>query len=461
LETTAAPTVTCACTCERDKHLFCPGPKRLLALDGGGVRGAITVAFLEEIESVLARRFGRTIPLGHWFDLIGGTSTGAIIAGALAMCYTTADIKEFYFKLAPLVFRRPFWRIIGLRAKFDARSLQEQIESVVGNQKLGSKELITGFCLVSKRIDTGSAWWILANNPRAPYWHGKLGEGGHIGNKEYPLGKLVRASTAAPFYFEPEKLEIIEGEKPGWFVDGGVTPHNNPSLMLFLMTILNAYRIGWTATPDRLTIVSVGTGGHRARLIPEELGIGKTARLAVSALKALISDAQRFVLAQMQYLGECPAPWRIDSELGTLAGENPDGKRFRFLRYDVTLERAWIDALREKVGPAIFDKELGHTLTDTDIVRMRSMDDPTIIEDIYKIARFAARDQVKADHWTGEPATWCGGARPSAPARKMRWPPTAPDSAWINLSKRISVALSYLRTILLRALIRKPPGDTP
>ena len=49
-------TAGCNCTCDRDRHLFCSGPKRMLALDGGGVRGAITVAFLEQIERVLSER---------------------------------------------------------------------------------------------------------------------------------------------------------------------------------------------------------------------------------------------------------------------------------------------------------------------------------------------------------------------------------------------------------------------
>src|SRR6266700_132674 len=62
---------------ERDRHLFDPGPKRLLALDGGGVRGAITVAFLQQIERVLCKHLGKyEVHLGDWFDLIGVTSTG-------------------------------------------------------------------------------------------------------------------------------------------------------------------------------------------------------------------------------------------------------------------------------------------------------------------------------------------------------------------------------------------------
>jgi hypothetical protein len=62
-------------TCSRDYQLFGPGPKRVLALDGGGVRGAITVAFLERIEALLSQHYARRVRLGDYFHLIGGTST--------------------------------------------------------------------------------------------------------------------------------------------------------------------------------------------------------------------------------------------------------------------------------------------------------------------------------------------------------------------------------------------------
>jgi len=72
-------------TCSRDYHLFSKRPKRILALDGGGVRGAISVAFLKRIEEILDKEVGREVRLGDWFDLVGGTSTGAIVAGAVAL----------------------------------------------------------------------------------------------------------------------------------------------------------------------------------------------------------------------------------------------------------------------------------------------------------------------------------------------------------------------------------------
>src|SRR5438093_697023 len=303
---------------ERDRHLFDPGPKRLLALDGGGVRGAITVAFLQQIELVLRKHLGKDeVYLGDWFDLVGGTSTGSIIAGAVALGYTTSDILRFYVDLAPKVFRRPFWRIMGLQAKFDAAALRQQIEGIVGGLTLDTDELITGLGIVTKRI---------------------------------------------------------------------------------------------------------GTGSHRDRVIPDELGMGRTAKLAFRALTSLMNDAQTFVLQQMQYLGECPAPWTINSEIGSLVGDSPPhGKLFRFLRYDVRLELPWIE---QELGPRV-EQEFGRKLTADDVVRMRSMDDPTIIPDIYKLARIAAEIQVKPEHWVGELPRWCDGTQPSAKTRP-HLPPTAP-----------------------------------
>jgi hypothetical protein len=440
---------------ERDRHLFGPGPKRLLALDGGGVRGAITVAFLERIEEILSKRLGKQIHLGDWFDLVGGTSTGSIIAGALALGYTIQDVKRFYLELAPRVFKRPFWRIMGLQAKFDALALRKEIEAIVKDRTLDSPDLITGLCIVTKRMDTGSPW-ILANNPRAPYWQGVpadpvTGNKGHTGNKDYKLANLVRASTAAPFFFDPEWITIADGEPPGLFVDGGVTPHNNPSLVLFLMTILKPFKICWELGPDKVMVVSVGTGSHRDRLVPDELGMGRTTKLAIRALTSLMSDIQSFILMQMQYLGHCLTLWTINSEVGTLAHDSPPhGKMFTFLRYDVRLELPWIE---QELGREV-EEAFGRKLTEDDVIRMRSMDDPTIIPDIYMLATLAAAKQVKPEHWLGDLPGWCDGTHPSANTKPSL--PPAPELVEAARPSALAVALSYLRTKLAR--LRNPTG---
>ncbi len=274
---------------KRHQHRFGPWPKRLLALDGGGVRGAISVAFLEEMERLLRQRKGAQALLGDHFDLIGGTSTGAIIAGGLALGHSTRDLEDFYRNRAHLVFRHSISRMIpGLRSRFDARALSVEIERVVGDKTLDTPDLITGFALVTKRIDTGSPW-IIANNRHAPYWDPKPGRT-YIGNRHYRLANLVRASTAAPFYFDPEIISIHDTEPSGLFVDGGVTPHNNPAFILFLMATLKPYGICWTAGAENLTIVSIGTGSYRRTLSKEDLGFMAPIRLALHALISMVDD---------------------------------------------------------------------------------------------------------------------------------------------------------------------------
>ena len=408
----------------RDRHLFGPGPKRLLALDGGGVRGAITVAFLERIEQLLTASQGKPVRLGDYFDFIGGTSTGAIIAGALALGYRAEQVQDFYARLAPLAFKREFWRVPILQARFDVRGLRREIEAVIGQRTLASPEIITGLGIITKRMDTGAPW-IISNNPRAPYWEDGPG---YIGNKHYKLALLVRASTAAPNFFEPELLPISERKPPlpddaaaplsqpppvqfwhsllerlglrhpqvvdpreyGLFVDGGVSPHNNPSLALFQMMVLSAYRIKWPMGPNLLTVVSIGTGTHRPRLQYESLGFARTPKLAFHALMSLMNDSENHALAMMQWLGECPMPWPINSEVGTMADDAPPGgKLFRFLRYDVRLEVEWLKT------------ELGLDVKETDLIRFRTMDDPGIVREIFEISRIAAAKHVKPEHWTG------------------------------------------------------------
>lgn len=373
----------------RDRHLFGPGPKRVLALDGGGVRGAITVAFLERIEAVLSEREGRQVHLGDYFDLVGGTSTGAIIAGALALGYRASQLKDFYLRLAPRIFRKSRWRIALWQAKFDARALQEEIDAVVGTRTLDTPDLRTGLCVVAKRMDTGSPW-IIANNPRAPYWETKA-NGSFIGNRYYRLSNLVRASTAAPTFFDPETLPIVEGQEYGLFVDGAVTPHNNPALALFLMTTLKPYGLCWPTGPNRLLVTSVGTGSFRTPLKAAEVSRIRAIGLAIRSLQTLIHDGQDLVLTLMQWLGECVEPWVINGELGTLADNFPTGgPMFRFLRYDAKLEAPWLKEM------------LDLKVSDGDVTRLHQLDNPDMVPLLYEIGKRAAALQVKPEHWSGQ-----------------------------------------------------------
>ncbi len=91
------------------------GPKRILSLDGGGIRGALTLGFLARIESILRDQHNnQTLRLCDYFDLIGGTSTGAIIATALALGKEVKEVRELYQQLGGHIFSKkmPWWKRI-------------------------------------------------------------------------------------------------------------------------------------------------------------------------------------------------------------------------------------------------------------------------------------------------------------------------------------------------------------
>lgn len=223
----------------RDDHLFLNGPKRILSLDGGGVLGVIEIAFLERLEHQLRElKQNPNLVLADYFDLIGGTSTGAIIATALSLGMNTEQVRELYFGLAPRIFRKPFFSFRLFSPKFNERALYKQLDKILGERQLQSSDLMTGLAIVSKRIDTGSPW-ILTNNPKSKFWQDPKPEEAtnkipYIGNKRYKLKDLLRASTAATYFFRPHKITIADDQPPGLFVDGGVSPFNDPSLLLLM-----------------------------------------------------------------------------------------------------------------------------------------------------------------------------------------------------------------------------------
>jgi len=381
---------------ERDRHLFGPGPKRLLALDAGGLRAIISIAFLERLENVLAEASNRDQGadtrkprLADHFDIVGGTSTGGLIATLIALGQSAAQVREMFAGVAKRTFKSSRWRLPLLQQKFDTSAWGREIEAIIGDRSLDTSDLVTGLGIVAKRFDTGSAW-MLANNPRAAYWETPP-DNSYFGNRRYRLANLVRAATAVPGYFEPVELPVVGGETAGIFVDGGMSMHSNPSLLLLMMATLKAYGLCWRTDPDNLSIASIGTGSFRKRM-PQPMGpkLLSNFNLIVRGLHSVIGEAEVFVLSQMQLLGECPMPWNINSEVGTLANERPfGGPHFRFLRYDVRLETGWLD------------QRLGLKITSEDLEKLRSLDDPGVIPDLYHIGQRAAEILVKAEHWTG------------------------------------------------------------
>ena len=231
-----------ACYRTFDQHLDKDiGPKRILSLDGGGLRGMMSLQVLHRLESMLKERFSdEGLRLADYFDLIAGTSTGAIIAAGLSLGMSVEEIEGHYRQLGNKVFMRSFWRRGLLQDSYDASAVAAALRDVYGTGLLNREDFKTGLLVVTKRLDTGSTW-ALTNNPDAKYFAPNPACPSIIPNGEYPLWQVVRASTAAPTFFAPEKISIHSSGSPeyedveGFFVDGGCSPHNNPSLQACLL----------------------------------------------------------------------------------------------------------------------------------------------------------------------------------------------------------------------------------
>ncbi len=330
------------------------GPRKLLALDGGGIRGVLTLEVLGKLESELQAALGRgdDFALADYFDYVAGTSTGAIIATCLSLGMRVEKIREFYIESGPDMFDKASL-LRRFRYKFQSDKLTQKLKSVIAQQTgddeavLGSPALRTYLMLVLRNATTDSPWPV-SNNPEAKYNDASRPDS----NLRLPLWQLVRASTAAPTYFPPETIAFTDKDGKPYefiFVDGGVTMYNNPAFQLFLMATVKPYKLGWEAGEDKMLLVSVGTGvaaDANKDLAPEEMNLVYNTSSLPSAFMFAASNEQDFLC---RVFGKCLNGGALDREVWDMKGENGSGpvapKLFTYMRYNADLTRDGLNAL--------------------------------------------------------------------------------------------------------------------
>jgi len=371
----------------RDEHFLSDGgPKRILALDGGGLRGILTLSYLAAIEALLRERHGGAegFRLSHYFDLIAGTSTGAIIAAALAQGMTVAEIRQKYLELGQKVFRKSWLRKGFVRALYDQTGLIRELKKVYGSQTtLGDEMLQTGLLIVTKRLNSGSPWPI-TNNPQGKYFNPRP-ESNTIANSAYPLWQVVRASTAAPGFFDPERIRIARGtgglkSVDGDFVDGGVSPFNNPALQALMYVTLSGYRVGWPLGAEKLLLVSVGTGAADPAVTQAAL----TAKHAINSLLSMMDDCAALMETLLQWMSNSPTAREIDRDIGDLRGDSiAPTPLIGYLRYNVSLTPASLERLNLQLDAA-------------KIEGLSAMDDPANMPILEEIGARGAAQQIRS-----------------------------------------------------------------
>lgn len=248
------------------------GIRRILSIDGGGIRGVEPAAFLAALEADLDE------PIGSYFDLIAGTSTGGILAIGLGLGLRASELLDLYETRGPVIFREGaatrrvgrWLRGIGRKGrqyfgpKHEASILRTELEAVLGNRLLGDAR--TRLVIPAWDADHRSVYiYKTAHHPRLKNDHRK------------PALDAAMATAAAPTYFARHRTVDEVG-----LLDGGVWANNPIGVSAVEATTL----LDWRG--QDLRILSLGCG-EEIYLFKDGAGFR---HLGVSGTTRLLMDGQ-------------------------------------------------------------------------------------------------------------------------------------------------------------------------
>jgi hypothetical protein len=227
-----------------DRLAIPPGNRVVLSLDGGGIRGIMTLQLLKKIEEIAG------VPCHNLFDMVAGTSTGGIIAGLIANGMTALEVETLYVRLVKQVFaqRNIFSHRYTNPPKYTKKNFRDILRNNLGDTTIADAcaQTSTDILITGKDVAAGEETYFTCFQDNGIY------EGTY---KRILLRAAIEATMSAPTYFTP--LER--------FVDGGTTTYGNP----VLAAIMEAVRFGPKDkySIDKMTVFSLGTG-CRAQFIP-------------------------------------------------------------------------------------------------------------------------------------------------------------------------------------------------
>jgi len=219
--------------------------RRILSLDGGGIRGLVTCRWLEGVDAAL-RKAGKP-GLLRGFDLIAGSSTGALIGCGLATGRDPATLAGLYHDHRNTIFpgiagrlwsRAGRFLVQGPSApKYDGKGLDRVLKKVFGDARLGDAKiplLVTSYDTILRKPVIFKSF--------------------NAAHRELPMWEVCRASASAPTYF-PAHAMTIEGRRRA-LIDGGVVA-NNPTACAIAEALRKDARV---ANTQDLLVLSVGSG---------------------------------------------------------------------------------------------------------------------------------------------------------------------------------------------------------
>ncbi len=225
--------------------------RAILCLDGGGMRGILTIQLLKKLEEVAG------MPCYQLFDMVAGTSTGAIIAGLIVTGHTAADIEKKYESLITEVFDHKLLHYRFLRPPaFSKEKYRELLKEIINDVSLeqACAATDTDLMITSQDMSAAEETFFSCFKQADGTYHGTY--------KDVLLRAVMETTMSAPTYFYPFER----------FVDGGTTTYNNPSLAAFMeATSFSAPKgVNCVYEMTDLCLFSFGTGISRQFLEPME-----------------------------------------------------------------------------------------------------------------------------------------------------------------------------------------------
>jgi uncharacterized protein len=302
--------------------------KRILSLDGGGIRGILTSKVLEALEEKLndqyAKKHGapreKPIRLGEYFDMFAGTSTGGILT-CILLCpseddptyprFSAKQAVDLYLKNGAQIFK-PTWygRLPGFLegiggSKFGDMSMEDVLKSYLKETKLS--QMMKPCLITSYDIQERQAIFFTSHDALKKE------------NKDFPLWQVCRSTSAAPTYFPPATARASD-DYLLHTIDGGLFA-NNPSMCAFIEA-LKIFRdeskrlIG----PDRIMIVSIGTGEIKTKYLFSEArkwGVLRWVKPIIDIMMTAVSETVDYQLMKLYKTIDCSDQYyRIMPELG-------------------------------------------------------------------------------------------------------------------------------------------------
>ena len=343
-------------------------PKRILSMDGAGVRTGIIFGFLERIEQLLQIRYGSAdIRLSDYFDLIGGTGPAALVATELACGKQVSEIKPLFRRgvRAILSQKRMFFNPLS-RSLYKDSELLKFLRDVFEDRTIEDDALRTGLCIITTRLDDG-ATLAFTNHPED---HDK---------PRLRLRDLVLASTSLPTFLPPVKVDLGE-TNPAYLVSGDASVGPDPALYLFMLCTGNLFPFRWRTGRRRLFLLSLGGAeGHASERKPS---IEKRSSLMLlpQFLNLMIQGLRQQSQSMLQTLTFTPDTER--TALGDNMTEDLQAEPIlSYRRFDVCLEEDWFRANNLEKFVEKID-------------RLRRLDDIDSLEDHFAIGQAVAESKI-------------------------------------------------------------------